>query len=58
MEPVLTFGLGTNSMVDGLLVLWPDGQSAEIPVPEVDREIRIAWPDRNDKAGLAITEDE
>jgi len=34
-------------------VLWPDGRAAEIPVPAVDREMRVAWPDGNDAAALA-----
>ncbi len=46
MEPVLTFGLGTNPEIDGLWILWPDGQSEEVPVPGVDREINVSWPDK------------
>ncbi len=52
MESVLTFGLGESPDVDGLWVLWPGGQSGEIPVPEVDREISVAWPDEDGIAAL------
>ncbi len=53
VEPVLTFGLGANSVVERLRVLWPNGRAAEIPVPAVDREMSVAWPDGNDAAALA-----
>ena len=36
VEPVLTFGLGAGSTVDGLEVVWPDGQQERFEVPAVD----------------------
>ncbi|MCZ6559776.1 MAG: CRTAC1 family protein [Gammaproteobacteria bacterium] len=53
MELVLTFGLGTNPEIDGLWILWPDGRSAEVSVPGVDREIKVAWPDKDGVAAVA-----
>ncbi len=58
MELVLTFGLGLNQEVEGLWVLWPDGQTARIPVPAVDREMSVEWPQRNDADGSANAKDE
>jgi len=38
VEPALTFGLGENALVEGVLVHWPDGESRDYGALEVDRE--------------------
>ena len=53
MEPVLTFGLGANSEIEGLWILWPNGQSGEVAVPGVDREINVAWPHKDGVTAMA-----
>ncbi|MDX2457420.1 MAG: CRTAC1 family protein [Gammaproteobacteria bacterium] len=35
-ELPLTFGLGTSTAVDELLITWPDGHRQTVPVPAVD----------------------
>jgi len=43
-ELPLTFGLGTASAVDALLITWPDGQRQTVPVPAVDVLMTINQP--------------
>jgi hypothetical protein len=44
VERTLTFGLGTETRVDKLLVHWSDGTSQIVAVPEVDRVLHIKKP--------------
>ncbi|PYQ11130.1 MAG: hypothetical protein DMH00_09135 [Acidobacteria bacterium] len=39
--PTLHFGLGKNRQIELLRVRWPDGSSADYPLPPVDSRIRI-----------------
>jgi len=41
VERVVTFGLGAESEIDRLEVVWPDGSRQRISPPEVDRRIEI-----------------
>lgn len=45
-ELIATFGLGTATRVDQVLIHWPDGSQQEVACPEVDRlyEVRQASP--------------
>lgn len=40
-EPTVTFGLGSSSKVDRMIVVWPDGVCQEFSPAGVDRHIRI-----------------
>ncbi len=40
-ELPLTFGLGKNTIVGSASVNWPDGETAEIPIAGVDREVVV-----------------
>ena len=40
-EPIVTFGLGTSTAVDSLMVTWPDGSKQEEKVEGVDRVVTI-----------------
>jgi hypothetical protein len=42
VELPLTIGLGSATTVDELAVTWPGGQVQQVPVPGVDRELRVA----------------
>ncbi|MEZ4925784.1 MAG: VCBS repeat-containing protein [Saprospiraceae bacterium] len=37
------FGLGKNTKVDSLVVIWPDKKVSKLINPEVDRSLSIAW---------------
>ncbi len=37
----LTFGLGSATQVDALVVIWPDGERTTFPVPAIDRELTL-----------------
>jgi hypothetical protein len=41
VETTLTFGLGEASRIERMTVTWPGGGTEEIPVPAVDREMRV-----------------
>jgi hypothetical protein len=41
VERTLTFGLGQSANVDRLQIHWTDGTTQEVPVPQIDHEIRI-----------------
>jgi len=43
-ELPVTFGLGASESVEGLRVVWPDGERSEHPVDGVDRQIEIRRP--------------
>ena len=44
VERTLTFGLGTETRVDKLVVHWSDGTSQPVDVPGVDRVVHIKKP--------------
>jgi len=44
VELPVTFGLGSLSKVDSLVVYWPGGQRQEVVVEGVDREITLEQP--------------
>ena len=44
VERTLTFGLGTETRVDKLVVHWSDGTSQPVDVPGVDRVLHIRKP--------------
>lgn len=41
VEPVLTFGLGTASRIDSLLIVWPDGSRQSVADVPVDTELEV-----------------
>jgi hypothetical protein len=44
VELPVTFGLGDAQQVDNLTVTWPNGQSQNVPVTEVDTTLTITQP--------------
>ena len=44
VELPVTFGLGDAQQVDNLTVTWPNGQSQNVPVAEVDTTLAITQP--------------
>jgi hypothetical protein len=44
VELPVTFGLGDAQQVDSLTVDWPNGQSQNVPVAEVDTTLVITQP--------------
>ena len=44
VERTLTFGLGTETRVDKLVVNWSDGTRQAVEVPGVDRVLHIRKP--------------
>jgi len=44
VELPVTFGLGDAQQVDNLTVTWPNGQSQNVPVAEVDTTLMITQP--------------
>ena len=48
VELPLTFGLGTQTAVERLRVVWPDGSAEEVPVPGVDRVLTIVQAGASD----------
>jgi hypothetical protein len=45
VELPVTFGLGDAQQVDNLTVTWPNGQSQNVPVAQVDTTLVITQPD-------------
>jgi len=45
VELPVTFGLGEAQQVDNLTVTWPNGQSQNVPVAQVDTTLVISQPD-------------
>jgi hypothetical protein len=45
VELPVTFGLGDTQQVDNLTVTWPNGQSQNVPVAQVDTTLVITQPD-------------
>jgi hypothetical protein len=45
VELPVTFGLGDTQRVDILAVTWPNGQSQNVPVEQVDTTLLITQPD-------------
>lgn len=44
MEPVAHFGLGELGAVERVEVQWPDGTTATINTPDVNQQLRVAYP--------------
>ena len=40
-ELPVSFGLGSATEVERLTIRWPDGQTQEIPVAGIDRQITV-----------------
>lgn len=45
-EPVAHFGLGTASSVEWLEVIWPDGARVQMRGPEIEKTMRVAYPNQ------------
>lgn len=45
MEPILHFGLGTETIIDSLLLRWPDGRTQLILAPESNQVLRVKHQD-------------
>jgi hypothetical protein len=45
MEPILYFGTGTNTIVDSLVVKWPDGKTKILKQVPVNRNLTLHHPD-------------
>lgn len=43
VDPILHLGLGGNTSLDSLLVIWPDGKHQTIEDPEVNRQIELFY---------------
>ena len=41
VEPIAHFGIGTNHVIDSLIVVWTDGKSQVINNPEINRTITL-----------------
>jgi hypothetical protein len=41
VELPVTFGLGSGTEVDKVVIRWPDGSVQELPSPEIDRQLTI-----------------
>lgn len=53
VEPILHFGL-TSSVVDSLLVIWPDGAEENFRSPSIDRQITVMQGSGSAKVTKAI----
>lgn len=45
MEPMLHFGLGTLTMIDSAVVVWPDGMSQTLTELKANQRISITYPE-------------
>ncbi len=45
-EPILTFGLGTRSRVDSIVVIWPDGTIQRTIPPAASMAVEVEYPSR------------
>ena len=51
VEPIAHFGIGTNQIIDSLIVVWTDGKSQVINDPEINRTVIL---NRNDASNQSI----
>ncbi|AXE21032.1 RNA-binding protein [Runella rosea] len=54
VEPLLSFGLGTQPSVKSLTVYWPNGKRSILPSPPTDRLIELSQQDATETAAFAM----
>ncbi len=54
VDPVIHFGLGSDTRLDSLIVIWPDKKKTLLLKPDVNEELKIDYEDASQESSKSI----